>query len=205
MFLRIGSSSLGTRRSSLTKIFLETDRVRLIELSSQDSTLLLDLDSDPEVMKYISDGKPSTVEQVEAAMGRIQKIIQDHDHKYGLWAAYLKSTGEFIGWYLFRPDKKLPNDTKHIELGYRLRRKFWGMGLATEVSRALVELGFRDYAVDSIFAITMKKNLASQNVMKKLGMHWLFDYQEDEFPGNDKEAVRLSISREEWLKKFPPK
>lgn len=182
----------------MKKKFLETDRVYLIEITKDDAPLLLDLDSDPEVMKFLTDGKTSTVEDIKVTMDRILKVIGKYQHKYGFWLAYTKETHEFMGWFLFRPDKKHPDDLRNIELGYRLKKKFWGLGYATEVSREILSIGFSGYQVDSIFAITMKANQASQNVMKKLGMKWEADYTEEEFPGADKSAVRYKIKRRDW-------
>ncbi len=177
------------------KIFLQTDRIRLVEITKDDIPLLLDLDSDPEVMKYLTGGRPSTLEEVTAGMERILKVVEKFQYKYGFWLAYLEETNEFIGWFLFRPGKKTPDDDKNIELGYRLKKKFWGKGYATEVSRALLLLGFEEYKLDSIFAIALKANTASQNVMKKVGMKWVADYIEEDFPGADKSAVRFAIQR----------
>lgn len=179
----------------MNKIFLETDRTFLRETSPNDTSLLLDLDSDPEVMKYLNDGRPSTPEEVKAAMDRIIKVIEKHHPRFGFWLAYSKENNEFMGWFHFRPGKKTPDDTKNIELGYRLKKKYWGQGFATEVSRALIKLGFEKYKIDSVFAITMKANLSSQNVMKKLGMSFVTEYIEEEFPGKDKIAVRYELKR----------
>ena len=177
------------------KTFLQTERVRLVEITKEDIPLLMDLDSDPEVMKHLTGGRPSTQEEVQAGMNRILKVVEKYQYKFGFWLAYLKETDEFMGWFLFRPGKKTPDDDKNIELGYRLKKKHWGQGYATEVSLALVALGLEKYKLDSIFAITLKANTASQNVMKKIGMTWVTDYTEDDFPGADKSAVRYAIQR----------
>lgn len=179
----------------MNKIFLETSRVRLTEISRDDWPLLLDLDSDPEVMKYLSNGRPSTPEEVKAAMDRIMKVIEKHHSRFGFWLAYSKENNEFMGWFHFRPGKKTPDDTKNIELGYRLKKRFWDKGYATEVSRALITLGFEKYKIDSVFAVTMKANQSSQNVMRKLGMSFVTEYREEEFPGEDKSAVRFELKR----------
>lgn len=184
----------------MRKKFLETDRIYLTEISEEDTALLLELDSDPDVMKHLTAGKPSTVKEIQATMERILQVINKYQYKFGFWLAYEKATNEFIGWFLFRPGKKTPDDVNTIELGYRLKKKFWGKGYATEVSREFLSLGFRDYQVTTIFAITMKANLASQNVMKKLGMKWVEDYIEEDFPGEDKSAVRFEIERSQFQK-----
>jgi len=82
-----------------------------------------------------------------------------------------------------------------VELGYRLKRKFWGHGFATEGSIELINKAFNELGALEIFATTSKFNLASQNVMKKVGLKFENEYHEDLFPGLDKRAVRFSMRK----------
>lgn len=182
----------------IKKIFLETNRIFLTEITIEDVSLLLDLDSDPEVMRYLTDGKPSAIEGVTLGIESMLKVSERFQKKLGFWKAYTKEGNEFIGWFHFRPGKSTPDDTKNIELGYRLKKNFWGQGYATEVSHQLILMGFTEYQLDSIFASTMKANTASQRVMEKLGMKFITDYIEENFPGADKTAVQYRITRDNW-------
>src|SRR5687767_9756338 len=114
-------------------IYLETSRVMLREVQDSDFLLFEDLDSDPEVMTYLTDGRPSSPDDIKAGMERIKAMNQRYQGKFGLWIAIEKTSNEFIGWFLFRPCKKHPEDLKTIELGYRLKKAFWGKGYAPEV------------------------------------------------------------------------
>ncbi len=181
-------------------IFLETDRIVLKELEPEDLHLFADLDSDPVVMTYLNGGRPSTPEEIRAGFDRSFALKEKHQKRFGLWIAFLRDSNEFIGWFLFRPDKKLPDDVKNIELGYRLKKKFWGKGYATEVSRALVDLGFEKYRLDSVFAVALVGNIGSQAVMKKVGMDRVREYVESDFSGESKLAVRYELKREDWEK-----
>ena len=67
------------------KTFLQTARVRLVEINRQDIPLLMDLDSDPEVMKYLTGGRPSTLEEVTAGMERILKVMEKFQSRFGFW------------------------------------------------------------------------------------------------------------------------
>src|SRR6202034_391435 len=73
------------------------------------------------------------------------------------WAAECSATGDFLGWFHFRPGRGR-DDITNIELGYRLRRSSWNQGAATEGSRALISMGFTDLAVGRVFAHTMTVN-----------------------------------------------
>ncbi|HAZ12983.1 MAG: hypothetical protein A2X86_09340 [Bdellovibrionales bacterium GWA2_49_15] len=180
--------------------YLETERIYLKKLVPGDERYLLDLDSDPAVMTYLTDGRPSTLQEARAGLERILSLYEKHQHRLGFWLAIEKSSGEFMGWFLFRPCKQHPDDLRIIELGYRLKKKFWRQGFATEMSKALINKGFQEFGIDSIFAKTMKLNIGSQCVMKKIGMTFEKEFLENDFPGKNKEAVRYLITKEQWKK-----
>ena len=92
-----------------------------------------------------------------------------------------------------RPGKKNPDNLKEVELGYRLKKKFWGQGMATEGSRALIDHAFHHLDVENIWAYTLKINLGSQAVMKKLGMTFTAEYIEEDLPVEDKTVVRYDL------------
>lgn len=164
----------------------------LRELTNEDEENLLELDSDPEVMRYLTLGTPSTREEIKAALVRVHDLFVKHNGRFGLWAAIEKDSGKFMGWFLFRPDKEQPDNTDRIELGYRLRKEFWGKGFATEGSRALLQKGFDEFKIPEIYAMAMKRNTSSWNVMKKLGMTYVREYPYDKFP--EEIIVEYSIS-----------
>lgn len=183
-------------------IYLETQRLTLREMNPDEAPLLFDLDSDPEVMTYLTGGKTSDMAACQKALEKTLGYYKKHNHSFGLWFAEEKSFDEVIGWFLLRPDKKNPNDTLNPELGYRLKKKFWGKGYATEGSLALLEKAFTDLNCDSVFAEAMKGNSASQNVMKKIGMKYAgsFNHPECFGIGADPSAVHYVITKSDWLK-----
>lgn len=176
--------------------YLETDRIYLREFLPADEVELVDLDSDPEVMKYLTNGKPSSQENIQKAMGRAEAELQRHDRKFGVWAAIEKETDAFVGWFhLFPPRDDLYN-VKKLFLGYRLKRKFWGLGYATEVSAKLIEKAFETYGADEVCAQAMRANLASQKVMLKIGMTFRSNFKETSFPEGSQHAVLFSKRKE---------
>jgi RimJ/RimL family protein N-acetyltransferase len=144
----------------------ETERLILRKLTSDDADYIYRLDSDPEVMKYI--GKLRNREEAKKAAKNIEKYNRKHS-KYGLWAAVEKSSNKFVGWICL----KHLGDTEEIEVGYRLLKKFWGKGYATEGSKALVKYGFEILELPKITAIVEPNNNASVNVIKKLGLKYI--------------------------------
>jgi len=180
-------------------ILADTDRLVIRQIQANDKEELFLLDSDPAVMKYITLGETSSREQVDLYLAKMLNLSEKHQNELGFWAAIEKSTNQFMGWFHFRPDKKQPDETKVIELGYRLKKQFWGQGFATEGSKFFLDYGFTQLEVDEVFAITMKENLASQNVMKKIGMRFDDEFKDEEnFPDTDIIDVRYSIKAHQW-------
>ncbi|MEY2422568.1 MAG: hypothetical protein QOI95_2635 [Acidimicrobiaceae bacterium] len=136
-----------------------TARLVLRPMSLDDVDLLVALDSDPEVMRYITGGKPTRREDVE-------KIVADSlGHR---WSAFDRSTNEFVGWFGLRP-----TGDGEFELGYRLRREAWGQQLATEGSRALIAAAFDELGARRVWAQTMAANAASRRVMERCGLRYV--------------------------------
>jgi len=150
-------------------ILFETERLYLRRLWPADVGLLFELDSDPEVMRFISKGQPTPLARMEKEyLPRILSHYRDWPPQ-GFWVAHLRASDEFIGWFHLRPDKMQPEE---MELGYRLKRSVWGRGLATEGSRALVEKSFGPWGYEKVCARTLVVNLASRRVMEKAGLRF---------------------------------
>lgn len=144
---------------------LETERLLLVPLEMKHIDNLADLDSDPEVMRYITDGVPRDRKHQEEAVPRVMKYMEENPG-LGLWVTYLKDTNEFMGWYIL---KHLPNDGE-VEVGFRLKKQFWGKGFSTEAGKALLKHGFETLGLKKIAAIVRPDNFVSQAVIKKIGL-----------------------------------
>ena len=163
----------------MMKIYLKTERIFLQEFSLEYKLKLMELDSDPEVMKYINGGIPTPLHEIESMISRITEILQKHNGKMGAWVATEKSANTFIGWFFLRPAKHDPTNLKILELGYRLKKQFWGLGYATEVSKKLMQIAFDHLNADEVFALTDKENIGSRKVMEKLGLVYSHEYLEE--------------------------
>jgi RimJ/RimL family protein N-acetyltransferase len=163
-------------------VYLETPRLILRRFTADDEPLLLELDSDPEVMRYITGGAPSTPQDIRARF--LEPVFADYAQgdRFGAWAALLKPRNEFIGWFHFWPSAQQPHDP---EVGYRLKRAYWGQGLATEATVALIRQGFEKFGLRRIVARTLSMNAPSRRVMEKAGMQYLrdADFTEHHYPG----------------------
>lgn len=176
----------------------ESKRVLLRSYRENEAHLLVELDSDPRVMKYISDGKPTSLDEAQKTIDRLQNYVKFWNHHMGTFAAFQKSTNLYMGWFLLRPPKNNLSEMKNLELGYRLKHDFWGQGFGYEVSRVLVDKAFKKLKCETVFATAMAGNEGSIAVMKKVGLKWDSNYVEKEFLGADKNAVKYVITRDEW-------
>jgi RimJ/RimL family protein N-acetyltransferase len=181
------------------QVFLETDRLVLRRFTEDDVDLLVELDADPEVMRYINGGEPTSRAEV---VDEVLPAVLDYYKRYpgyGFWAAIEKSTGEFLGWFHFRPAQDGYEDEP--ELGYRLRRSAWGKGYATEGSRALIDKGFTELGAQRVFAGTMAVNTASRRVMEKSGLRYVRTFHAEwpvRIPGDEHGDVEYALDRGEW-------
>jgi [ribosomal protein S5]-alanine N-acetyltransferase len=144
---------------------LRMPRLSMREFTLADFDDMLRLDSDPRVLKYISDGKPMGRAEVEAAMKRVTGYYALYPG-LGVWHASRRDNGEFVGWYCL----KYCPPTTEVEVGYRLLFDAWGKGFATEGARALVAYGFGQLGLQRIIGVTHPGNKASQHVLQKSGL-----------------------------------
>ena len=154
-----------------------TDRMHLKRFNKNHGNLIHQLDSDPDVMKYITLGVPRTkIEAQQYLINRIMKSYNKGDN-FGIFAAYLNSTNKYIGWFLFELDKEFSNA---IEIGWRLKKEFWGNGYATEMAMYLVEKAKSMHK--DVVARTMIENKASIRVMEKAGLKFVEEFWGDYNP-----------------------
>ncbi len=182
------------------KIVLETERLVLRQLVAADAKRLYDLDSDPEVMRYINGGLPPDYEHIKnEALPSLIDYYQRHAH-YGFWAAEEKRDGDFLGWFHFRPDKETPAE---IDIGYRLKRAYWGRGYATEGTRGLVAQAFGAWSETCVIGYALAANAASRRVLEKAGLKLEkeFAYGQDVLPGwalKERWAAKYALHKKEY-------
>ena len=180
-------------------IILETQRLTLRQFTEGDVDNLFELNSDPEVMRYLSSGRPTPLETLRDEIIPFHLSVYERLDRLGTWAAESAATGDFLGWFHFRPGPD--GDVTNIDLGYRLRRSAWNKGYATEGSRALITMGFRDLGVERVFGHTMTVNTASRRVLEKCGLTLVrttpYDGP-DVIAGSEHGEVEYALTKAEW-------
>jgi RimJ/RimL family protein N-acetyltransferase len=151
------------------KIFVETERLILRELLPSDLEGMFELDSDPEVHKYLGNKIVTDKNQIAEIINVVRK--QYIDNGIGRWAVIEKSTNNFIGWTGLKFVTELTNGRKnYYDLGYRLRRKYWGQGIATETTIASLDYAFNKLKVNEVYAAASCENIASNKILQKVGL-----------------------------------
>lgn len=149
---------------------IETERLILRPVLDTDVEGMYELDSNPEVHKYLGNMPISTKEQAVEAIEYLLK--QYKERGIGRWAVIHKETNEFMGWsgikYL-NESEQMNGIYQVYELGYRFIPKFWGKGYATESAQAWVDYMFNDADVKSLYAAADIPNKGSINVLQKVG------------------------------------
>ena len=184
-------------RISGVDVYLETARLVLRRFTGGDVELLVGLDSDPEVMRYLT-GQPTAREEIERVVLPGMLAVYARHPELGTFAAHEKASGRFVGWFGLQPTVK----PSTVDVGYRLRRDVWGKGYATEGTRALVDKAFAELGVERVVADTMAVNTKSRRVMVKSGLRFVRVFHvhfDDPLPGSEHGEVEYAIDRASWL------
>lgn len=171
---------------------IETARLILREVSNIDQEGLFDLDSKPEVHRYIGTKPLTEKDQALEVVRILQK--QYKENGIGRWAVVDKLSQEFLGWSGLKLWKEPLNGHCNVyELGYRFIPKYWGKGYATESGQAWVNYAFEVLKVPNLYAITDPENLNSKRVLQKLGF-----IEGPAFLFEGEETSWFELSRGKW-------
>lgn len=176
----------------------DTDRLTFRIVTANDAAALTTLNNAPGVMRFLDRTAPSFEHVQHKTIPERQRMAVEHPG-YGLWLAYLRETGEFVGRFGLRPNHPIEGDA---ELGYRLMPEYWGNGLATEGSREMLRYAFEMLRADRVVATTMAANVRSRSVMERIGLRYLRTYHlefDHPLPGTELGEVEYALTRIEWL------
>jgi ribosomal-protein-alanine N-acetyltransferase len=181
------------------KVYIETERLILREIQTTDLDGMFELDSNPDVHKYLGNNPIKTKEQAEDV---IKFIHQQYDNLgIGRFAAIEKSSGDFIGWSgikLNTGEKEMLNGkTDFYDIGYRFIPRYWGKGYATESALAAMNYGFKELDIETMCGAAEIDNIASNVVLKKIGLQFI-----NEFEFEDVKANWYELKKEDYGKKM---
>ncbi len=145
---------------------LNTDRLLLRQWREEDREPWAALCADPEVMEFLSSSRDRATSDI--AIDRWRSRIEQQG--WAFWAVEVKGTGEFIGMAGLQvpadPHPYLP----YTEIGWRLARKHWSFGYASEAAGRVLDFAFNDLKLQEVVASTAVGNKRSSAVMERIGM-----------------------------------
>lgn len=145
---------------------LLTDRLVLRRWEDGDLAPFAALNGDPETMRYFPE--PLTRAASDDLVRRIEAGFERRG--MGHWAVELAGTGTFVGAVGLSEVEPAMPFAPAVEVGWRLVRRHWGRGYATEAGRAALRHAFEDRGLEEVVSFTAAVNRPSQAVMERLGM-----------------------------------
>jgi ribosomal-protein-alanine N-acetyltransferase len=174
------------------QVYIETERFIIRNIETVDVKGMFALDSDPEVHEFL--GKKPLI-NIEQSAEIIQVIRNQYkENGIGRLAIIDKETKDFVGWTGLKYEKEVREDFNYYDLGYRLRKKYWGKGIATETAIASLKYGFETLALEKICAAAEINNIASNKILQKVGLRYIETFEFDGEPHNWYKITKL-----EWL------
>jgi RimJ/RimL family protein N-acetyltransferase len=143
---------------------LASERLVLRMFRQSDFDAYAEMCGDPDVMRFLGDGQPLS----RADAWRNLAIVVGHWQLrgFGLWAVEEKRTGSLVG----RVGCWQPEGWPGFEVGWTLRRQFWGKGYATEAALESVDFAFNSLGRERVISLIQPENSLSVAVALRLGM-----------------------------------
>ncbi len=165
---------------------METERLVLRMFRESDTDAYAEMVADPEVMRFLG-GSP--LPRAEAWRNMAMVLGHWHLRGYGTWAVEEKGSGELGG----RIGCWQPEGWPGLEVGWALRRRFWGRGYATEAARASMDYAFNELGQTRVISLIDPENVNSIRVAERLG-----EKPEGEWEVFGTKVIIYAVGREEF-------
>jgi len=179
-------------------IELTTERLRLRQWKQEDFPAFARLNADPEVMKYYPD--ILSEEESNDMAQRFEALIEYKG--WGFWVVERLDEEKFMGFVgLHEPTYDLPV-TPCVEIGWRIARKYWGHGYASEAAKISLAVAFKTLNLPEVYSFTSVSNKKSQAVMERMGMiNMESNFEHPMIPDNSplREHVLYRIDKKRWM------
>ena len=169
---------------------IETPRLILRPFTLEDIPASFEMEQDPDINQYTNDGGVKSYSEIENLIKTVINVDYQ-ENGFGRFAMELKETSEFIGF----SGLKYLRETDEVDLGYRLKKKYWGKGLATESCIASIKFGFETLKLEKIVAYFLPENERSKRVLEKLNFHFHSATVEDGVLVHKYELLKKGIKR----------
>ncbi len=146
------------------QVLFESERLYYRNFISEDCEEMFLLNADWDVLKYTGDIEFPSIQDARVFLEAYQ-INTYQKFGYGRVVCVVKKTGEILGW----SGLKYHPDIDEVDLGYRLHKRFWNMGYATESSIASLKYAYNHLNINQVAAYALAENIASNRVLEKSG------------------------------------
>jgi [ribosomal protein S5]-alanine N-acetyltransferase len=144
-------------------IVAQTPRFVIRNFSPEEESTYLTLFDDEQVVLHL----PKRTKHENRQLFRDSLRDYANGSFLGRWGLFNNGNKEFIGVCLLRP---YFDEAGRVELGYVLKQKFWGKGIAGEMAQIMVAYAFTHSEAQAIVAVTTLENIGSQKVLEKAGL-----------------------------------
>jgi ribosomal-protein-alanine N-acetyltransferase len=158
---------------------IETPRLILRPWRLGDLPLFAEQNADPEVMRFL--GGVLTRPESDAYVARAERHLAEHG--FCKWAVEAPGVAPFIGGVGLSRVRFDASFTPAVEIAWRLNRRFWHQGYATEAAQAALDDGFSRVGLTEIVAMTVVANTPSRRVMERIGMTQGIEFNHPAYPG----------------------
>ncbi|MFZ0320659.1 MAG: GNAT family N-acetyltransferase [Candidatus Sulfotelmatobacter sp.] len=167
-------------------IFLETERLIFRPHEEEDEADFVSMHTDPEVRRYVG----GQAWPLEKAQQRFRDEYLGHPTEtYGLWATVLKTEKKYIGCCGLRAERA------DAYLAYYLARQYWRRGLASEASKAFLNVAFDLLKLPRVLADVQQGHEISEHILRKFGFSFV---RRQEIPQSGRVIVFYELSKESW-------
>ncbi len=152
----------------MREYFMKTKRTGFSKWNAADLDLAVQLWGEKEVTQFICATGTFTNQDIRNRLET--EIHNDEEFHIQYWPVFELSADELIGCCGIRPFK---SESHSYEIGFHLRKKYWGMGYASETAKAVMDYSFTVLKADRLYAGHHPYNMASEKLLKKLGFQYI--------------------------------
>jgi ribosomal-protein-alanine N-acetyltransferase len=179
---------------------IETPRLILRPWRRSDLPLFAEQNADPVVMRFLTG--VLTREASDAYAEHAEQHLAEHG--FCKWAVEAPGVSPFIGAVGLTHVRFEASFTPAVEVAWRLNRRYWGNGYATEAAQAALDDGFNRVGLNQIVAMTALGNIASRRVMERLGMTRSIEFDHPNLPEGSALRRHVLYRLQRALARQPP-
>ncbi|NER14141.1 GNAT family N-acetyltransferase [Leptobacterium flavescens] len=142
-------------------MIFETERLSVRLLKETDIGSFHELQSDPEVMRYVG-GKPMSLDENKKDLRHVINCYTREGNEFRVWGVFTND-GAFVGTCAL-----IKNKYEEYEIGYRFIKRYWGNAYGIEITRGLINYAFHKLNIDILVAYVDRENKGSVRILDSL-------------------------------------